>query len=115
MSSIIKFSYFENGEEKNGEIEVEIPDTSDFEVKPVYKDKDGNRYMYCLDPASDGGMSYVVFKYNEETDTATYIDHGNYEFKKPWISGVWKERIGEVLYLLAGYLVVYIFLRYFNK
>lgn len=116
MSSIIKFNYFENGEQKKGEIEIEkIPDTSDFEIKPVYKDKDGNMYMIAFDPTPDGGMSYTTYKYNEETDTATYIDHGKYELKKPWISGVWKARIGEIIYVLVGMLVVYVFLKYFNK
>lgn len=115
MGEIIKFTYFENGEEKNAEIEVEIPDTSDFELKPVYKDKDGNRYMISFDPAYEDGTSYVLYKYNEEKDTATYIDHGFIEMKKPWISGVWKARIGEIIYGLAGMFVVYVFLKYFNK
>lgn len=102
MSSIIRFGYFEDGEEKNVEIEVEIPDTSDFELNPVYRDKDGRRFM-------------VTFDHDKLQPIYHYLDGLEVEMKKPWISGVWKERIGEVLCLLAGCLVVYLFLKYFNK
>jgi len=102
MGEIIKFNYFENGEEKSAEIEVEIPDTSGFKCTPIYIDKDGRKFM-------------VTFDDDKLQPTYHYLDGLGVEMKKPWISGVWKARIGEFLYLLAGSLVVYIFLKYFNK
>lgn len=102
MGEIIKFTYFENGEEKNTEIEVEIPDTSDFECTPIYIDKDGRKFM-------------VTFDDDKLQPTYHYLDGLEVEMKKPWISGVWKARIEEIIYGLGGMFVVYVFLKYFNK
>jgi hypothetical protein len=68
--------------------------------------------MVSFDPVCEGGTSYTAYKYNEEKDTATFLDHGMIKMKKPWISGYWKNLIGEVLYFLAGALVLYFVLTF---
>ena len=45
------------------------------------------------------------------------IDPAYYEveLKKPIINGVWKYRFSGLLYNLIGLIIIYIFLKYFNK
>jgi hypothetical protein len=48
----------------------------------------------------------------EHLGTGQYKFH--FELNKPWISGVWKERIAMFIYHLIGVIVLYFLLKYFN-